>query len=191
MSSSRTTTIGSIPVTGRQPTPPVAPTRPSTLDPSDEERELELQLERTRERSRRRKEEKKKAEEEAKRKAEEERERQEGRQCEENGGGGGGEEEENSGSGSGAESVKVEIPRVAKKGKAPQRNEASGGDPDDGDDGENDDEEDEERAPCERCYSKKIPCLEQVGNVMPSDQPQHQPTHSHIPDSPCTSPGHP
>ncbi|KAJ3803808.1 hypothetical protein F5876DRAFT_84377 [Lentinula aff. lateritia] len=36
-------------------------------------------------------------------------------------------------------------------------NEASGGDPDDGND-----EEDEERAPCERCYSKRIPCLEQV-----------------------------
>ncbi|KAJ3845987.1 hypothetical protein EV368DRAFT_89765 [Lentinula lateritia] len=50
-----------------------------------------------------------------------------------------------------ARRVEVEIPHVVKKGKAPQRNEASGGDPDD-----------EEQAPCERCYNKKIPCLEQV-----------------------------
>ncbi|KAJ3858301.1 hypothetical protein EV359DRAFT_87945 [Lentinula novae-zelandiae] len=178
MSFSRTTTIGSIPVTGRQPTPPVAPTRPSTPDPSDEERELELQLERTREKNRQRKEEKKKAEEEAKRKAEEERERQEAaaqaanaRRMEEEAA----EKRRKTAAArshrgpspgeatTSARRVEVEIPRVVKKGKAPQRNEASGGDPDDGDDGENDDEEDEERAPCERCYSKKIPCLEQVG----------------------------
>ncbi|KAJ3803654.1 hypothetical protein F5876DRAFT_84794, partial [Lentinula aff. lateritia] len=57
----------------------------------------------------------------------------------------------------------VEIPRVVKKGKAPQRNEFSGGDPDDGGDGGEDDDDDEERAPCEWCQMKKIPCLEQVG----------------------------
>ncbi|GAW08808.1 hypothetical protein LENED_010898 [Lentinula edodes] len=186
MSTSRTTTttsttIGSIPVTGRQPTPPAAPTRPSTPDPSDEERELELQLERTREKNRRRKEEKKKAEEEARRKAEEEKKRQEAaaraadaRRIEEEAaekrrkiaaaaaarnrrGPSPGE------ASTSARRVEVEIPRVVKKGKAPQRNEVSGRDPDDGDDGENDDEDDEERAPCERCFTKKIPCLEQVG----------------------------
>ncbi|KAJ3858578.1 hypothetical protein EV359DRAFT_87519 [Lentinula novae-zelandiae] len=50
--------------------------------------------------------------------------------------------------------VEVEIPR----------NEASGGDPDDGGNGGDDEEDDveDERAPCERCYNKKIPCLEQV-----------------------------
>ncbi|KAJ3872054.1 hypothetical protein F5051DRAFT_445562 [Lentinula edodes] len=186
MSSSRTTTrtsttVGSIPVTGRQPTPPAAPTRPSTPDPSDEERELELQLERTRERNRRRKEEKKKAEEEAKQKAEEEKERQEAanqaanaRRVEEEAA----EKRRRMAAAAAARNrrgpspgeattsarrVEVEIPRVVKKGKAPQRNETSGGDLDDGDDGDNDDEEDEEQAPCERCYNKKIPCLEQVG----------------------------
>ncbi|KAJ3914647.1 hypothetical protein F5877DRAFT_82591 [Lentinula edodes] len=185
MSSSRTTTrttntVGSIPVTGRQPTPPAVPSRPSTPSPSDKERELELQLERTRERNRRRKEEKKKAEEEAQRKAEEERARQEAadraanaRRVEEEAA----EKRRRMAAAAAARNrrgpspgeattsarrVEVEIPRVVKKGKAPQRNEASGGDLDDGDDGENDDEDDEERAPCERCNSKKIPCLEQV-----------------------------
>ncbi|KAJ3884986.1 hypothetical protein GG344DRAFT_83263 [Lentinula edodes] len=187
MSTSRTTTsrtsntVGSIPVTGRQPTTPAAPSRPSMPSPSDEERELELQLERTREKNRRRKEEKKKAEEEARQKAEEEKQRQEAaeraataRRLEEEAA----EKRRRTAAAAAARNrrgpspgeattstrrVEVEIPRVAKKGKVPQRSEASGGDPDDGDDGENDDEDDEERAPCERCYSKKIPCLEQVG----------------------------
>ncbi|KAJ3858277.1 hypothetical protein EV359DRAFT_87977 [Lentinula novae-zelandiae] len=177
-----TTTIGSIPVTGRHPTPPSAPTRPSTPDPSDKERELELQLERTREKNRKRKEEKKKAEEEAKRKAEEERQRQEAavraanaRKLEEEAaekrrrmaaaaavrnrrGPSPGE------ASTSARRVEVEIPRVVKKGKGRQRIEASGGEPDDGGDSrEDDDDDDEERAPCERCQLKKIPCLEQVG----------------------------
>ncbi|KAJ3858829.1 hypothetical protein EV359DRAFT_87146 [Lentinula novae-zelandiae] len=130
-------------------------------DPSDEERELELQLECTREKNRRRKEEKR-AEEEARRKAEEEKQKKEAaiwatnaRKLEE--------EEEDSSSSSSAEpsgaltEVEVEIPHVVKKKKAPQRNKASGGDPDDGN------EDDKERAPCERCFNKKIPCLEQVG----------------------------
>ncbi|KAJ3874512.1 hypothetical protein F5051DRAFT_443273 [Lentinula edodes] len=183
MSTSRTTTttsttVGSILVTGRHPTPPLAPTCPSTPDPSDEERELELQLERTRERNRKRKEEKKKAEEEAKRKAEEEKQRQKAanaRKLEEEAaekrrriaaaaaarnrrGPSPGE------ASTSARRVEVEIPRVVKKGKGKQRVEASGGDPDDGGDGgDDDDEDDKERAPCERCQQKKIPCLEQVG----------------------------
>ncbi|KAJ3884049.1 hypothetical protein GG344DRAFT_84658 [Lentinula edodes] len=36
-------------------------------------------------------------------------------------------------------------------------------DPDDVDDGDNDDEDEEDREPCERCRSKKIPCLKQAG----------------------------
>ncbi|KAJ3859624.1 hypothetical protein EV359DRAFT_86192 [Lentinula novae-zelandiae] len=43
------------------------------------------------------------------------------------------------------------------KGKAPQKADASGGDPDDGD------EDEEEKEPCERCKAKKIPCLQQAG----------------------------
>ncbi|KAJ3858947.1 hypothetical protein EV359DRAFT_86997 [Lentinula novae-zelandiae] len=186
MSSSRTTTrtsttVGSIPVTGIQPTPPAAPTCPSTPDPSDEERELELQLERTQEKNRRRKEEKKKAEEEAKRKVEEEKERQEAaaraantRRLEEEAAekrrwiaAAAAAAQSHRGPSPGeattsARRVEVEIPRVIKKGKTPQRNEASGGDPDDGDDGENNDKDDEEHARCKRCFNKKIPCLEQV-----------------------------
>ncbi|KAJ3886204.1 hypothetical protein GG344DRAFT_81938 [Lentinula edodes] len=184
MSTSRTTTrttttVGSILVTGRHPTPPVAPTRPSTPDPSDEERELELHLERTRERNRRRKEEKKKAEEEARQKAEEERQKREAaeratnaRRLEEEAaekrrkmaaaaarhrrGPSPGE------ASTSAHQVEVEIPRMIKKGKDKQRREVSGGDPDDGGDSGEDDDDDEERAPCEWCQMKKIPCLEQV-----------------------------
>ncbi|KAJ3846408.1 hypothetical protein EV368DRAFT_89082 [Lentinula lateritia] len=134
----RTTTIGSIPVTGRQPTPPSAPTRHSTPDPSDEERELELQLERTREKNRKRKEEKKKAEEEAKRKADEEaavRATNARRMEEENT-----EKRRRIAAAAAAWNrrgpspseattsacrVEVAIPRVVKKGKASQRNEVS------------------------------------------------------------------
>ncbi|KAJ3897839.1 hypothetical protein F5879DRAFT_995483 [Lentinula edodes] len=161
MTTTTSTTVGSIPVTGRHPNPPLAPTRPSTPDPSDEERELELQLEHTRERNRRRKEEKKKAEEEAKRKAEEERQRQEAadaRKLEEEAaekrrrmaaataarnrrGPSPGE------ASTSARRVEVEIPRLVKKGKGKQRMEASGRDPDDG--GDDDEEDDEERAPCD------------------------------------------
>ncbi|KAJ3911256.1 hypothetical protein F5877DRAFT_86238 [Lentinula edodes] len=185
MSTSRTTTqttttVSSIPVTGGLPPTPPAPTRPSTPDPSDEERVLELQLQLTRERNRKRKEEKKKAEEEAKRKAEEERVQQEAavraataRRMEEEAA-----EKRRRAAAAAARNrrgpspgeattstrrVEVEIPRVVKKGKVPQRNEFSGGDPDDGGNGGEDDDDDEERAPCERCQMKKIPCLEQVG----------------------------
>ncbi|KAJ3852445.1 hypothetical protein EV368DRAFT_82535 [Lentinula lateritia] len=76
MSTSRTTTktnttVGSIPITGGPTGQPPAPTRPMTLNASDEKHELELQLECTRERMRKLKE-KRKAEEEAKKRAEEE-----------------------------------------------------------------------------------------------------------------------
>ncbi|KAJ3847092.1 hypothetical protein EV368DRAFT_88152 [Lentinula lateritia] len=50
-----------------------------------------------------------------------------------------------------------------KKGKAPQRAEASVGDPDDGDDGEDGDDDDKDKEPCERCKAKKVPCLQQAG----------------------------
>ncbi|KAJ3804361.1 hypothetical protein F5876DRAFT_70700 [Lentinula aff. lateritia] len=53
------------------------------------------------------------------------------------------------------------------KGKGEQRAEVISGDPNDNDDGgdsdNNDDEEGGEKAPCERCWMKKIPCLEQAG----------------------------
>ncbi|KAJ3858224.1 hypothetical protein EV359DRAFT_88063 [Lentinula novae-zelandiae] len=192
MSTSRTTTqtttaVGSIPITGGTGNPPSGLTRPSTPDSSDEERQLELQLERARERKRQAKE-KKKAEEEAKRRAEEEAARRaaeeeekrreetaratNARQVEEEAA----EKRRRIAAAAVAQSrrgpspgeattsarrVEVEIPRVV-KGKASQRKETSGGDLDDGDDSKNDDEEDKERAPCERCYNKKITCLEQV-----------------------------
>ncbi|KAJ3860913.1 hypothetical protein EV359DRAFT_84840 [Lentinula novae-zelandiae] len=62
-----------------------------------------------------------------------------------------------------AHQVEVKVPHLVKKGKAPTRNEVSGGDPDNGDDGEDDDDKDEEKEPCEQCKAKKIPCLQQAG----------------------------
>ncbi|KAJ3925600.1 MAG: hypothetical protein NXY57DRAFT_1068057 [Lentinula lateritia] len=62
-----------------------------------------------------------------------------------------------------ARQVEVKVPRLVKKGKAPTRNEVSGGDPDNGDDGKDDDDKDEEKEPCEQCKAKKIPCLQQAG----------------------------
>ncbi|KAJ3859753.1 hypothetical protein EV359DRAFT_86054, partial [Lentinula novae-zelandiae] len=58
--------------------------------------------------------------------------------------------------------VEVEIPRLVKKGKGRSRIEASGGNPDDGNEGGDDDDDNEERVPCEWCFNKRIPCLEQV-----------------------------
>ncbi|KAJ3858344.1 hypothetical protein EV359DRAFT_87877 [Lentinula novae-zelandiae] len=162
-----TTSIGSIPITGGTDHQPWEPTHPTTPDPSDEECELELQLERTRE--------KKRAEEEAKRKAEEEKQKQEAavrvahaRKMEEEGAekrrklAAAARNHRGPSPGEATTStrrVEVEVPRVVKKGKSFQRNEASGRDPDDGND---DDDNEEEQAPCERCFSKKISCLEQV-----------------------------
>ncbi|KAJ3859063.1 hypothetical protein EV359DRAFT_86855 [Lentinula novae-zelandiae] len=189
MSSSRTTTqtttaVGSIPITGGTDYQPSELTCLTTPDPSDEECELELQLERTREKKRKMKEEKKRAEEEAKQKVEEERQKQEAatraanaRKMEEEAA----EKRRKIAAAAAAWNrrgplpseattsacrVEGEVPRVVRKGKTPQRNKASGGDPDDGDDGGNDDNDnEEEQAPCEQCYNKKIPCLEQPVQV--------------------------
>ncbi|KAJ3846083.1 hypothetical protein EV368DRAFT_89575 [Lentinula lateritia] len=166
MSTSRTTTqtttaIGSIPITGGTSNPPSAPTHPSMPNPSDEEHELELQLERTRE--------KKKAEEEAKKKAEEEAARraaEEEQQWQE-----AAEKRRRIAATAAAQNCRGPSPGEAttsahrgevKKGKALQRAEASGGDPDNGNDGE-DGDNDNDKEPCERCKAKKIPCLQQAG----------------------------
>ncbi|KAJ3845701.1 hypothetical protein EV368DRAFT_90246 [Lentinula lateritia] len=49
-----------------------------------------------------------------------------------------------------------------KKGKGKAKAQTIGEDPDDGDDGDEDDDDDE-HTPCERCRSKRIPCLQQAG----------------------------
>ncbi|KAJ3911310.1 hypothetical protein F5877DRAFT_86161 [Lentinula edodes] len=54
----------------------------------------------------------------------------------------------------------VEVRKDKGKGKA--KAQPVGGDPDDGDDGD-DDDDDDDRTPCERCRSKRIPCLQQAG----------------------------
>ncbi|KAJ3897518.1 hypothetical protein F5879DRAFT_995912 [Lentinula edodes] len=149
------TTVGSISVTGRHPTPPLAPTRPLTPDPSDEERQLELQLEhgRQRQEAAERAANARKLEEEAA----EKRRRMAAAAAARNHWG-----PSPGAASTSARRVEVEVPRVVKKGKGKQRMEVSSGDPDDGGDGEDDDDEDdEERTPCERCQQKKIPCLEQ------------------------------
>ncbi|KAJ3858929.1 hypothetical protein EV359DRAFT_87022 [Lentinula novae-zelandiae] len=192
MSTSRTITettpaIGSIPITGGTNNQPPALTCPVTPNASDKERELELEMERTRERMRRLKE-TRKAEEEAKRKAEEEAVRQaaeEERQRQEAAAravSARRKEEEaaekrrriaaaarsHQGPAPGDAStscrqVEVEIPWMIKKGTGTQSMEAR--DPNDGDNGSDgeDDDDDKEWTPCERCQSKKIPCLQQEG----------------------------
>ncbi|KAJ3870408.1 hypothetical protein F5051DRAFT_447777, partial [Lentinula edodes] len=54
----------------------------------------------------------------------------------------------------------VEISKMKNKGKGKAKAPVVDEDPDDGDD---DDEDEEDREPCERCRSKKIPCLKQAG----------------------------
>ncbi|KAJ3846109.1 hypothetical protein EV368DRAFT_89547 [Lentinula lateritia] len=167
MSASRTTTqttsdIGSIPVTTGTGNQPPAPTRPPTPSVSDKERELKSQLVRNWERLQQLKEKRqakeaarRKAEEEAaKRAAEEEKKKREAaaraiqaRKLEEEAAekrrwvvAAAARSRRGPSPGEATTStrrVEVEIPRVVKKGKTPQRNEASGGDPDDGDDGGN------------------------------------------------------
>ncbi|KAJ3858198.1 hypothetical protein EV359DRAFT_88102 [Lentinula novae-zelandiae] len=153
MSTSRTTTVGSIPITGGTSNQPSAPTCPTTPSASDEERELERQLKCNQERLQALKE-KRKAEEAAKKQAEEEAARRAA------------EEEKKQQEAAekrrrvtaarsrqgpspneattSARRVEVEIPWVVKKGKGRSRTEASGGDPDNGNDGN----DDKDRAPC-------------------------------------------
>ncbi|KAJ3806155.1 hypothetical protein F5876DRAFT_69193 [Lentinula aff. lateritia] len=97
-------------------------------------------MERTRERMRRLKE-KRKAEEEAKRKAEEERKKQEA-------------------AARAAVTRQKEEEAAEKRQKIAVAAATTGEDPDDGDD---DDDDEEDPAPCERCRTKKIPCLKQAG----------------------------
>ncbi|KAJ3861667.1 hypothetical protein EV359DRAFT_84095 [Lentinula novae-zelandiae] len=185
MSTSHTTTqttsdIGSIPITGGAGNQPPALNRPTTPSASDKEWELEEQLKRDRERLQQFKEKRKAEEEAARRVAEEKKQREEAaaraasaRKREEeaadkrrraaaaaaaacNCRGPSPSEATTS-----ATRVEVEIPRLVKKPQGRSRIEASGGDPDDGDDG-GDVDDDEEWAPCERCFNKRIPCLEQA-----------------------------
>ncbi|KAJ3803596.1 hypothetical protein F5876DRAFT_84931 [Lentinula aff. lateritia] len=59
--------------------------------------------------------------------------------------------------------VMAEAGVFARRGKGKAKAQPVGGDPDDGDDGDDDDDDEDERTPCERCRSKRIPCLQQAG----------------------------